>query len=178
MQIDGIGPYTPQNQTEAALWGRITSFVAQHGLHAFSRDPHIGGHITGSAFVLSPDRASVLLTHHRKLDLWLQLGGHCDGIADARFVALKEAYEESGLARIRLLSDAPFDIDIHDIPARADDPAHLHLDIRFLMQAEAGQPQVSEESHALAWVPLATLESYSTEPSLLRMRDKALVTAP
>lgn len=178
MQIDGIGTFHPATPAEADLWARIAAFVAQHGLHAFSRDPHIGGHITGSAFVLSPDGGSVLLTHHRKLDKWLQLGGHCDGIADARFTALKEAYEESGLARIALLSDAVLDVDIHDIPARGDEPAHLHHDIRFLLQAQAGAPQVSEESNDLAWVPLAELEQYSTEPSLLRMRDKAVLLVP
>lgn len=172
--IDGIGVFTPATPAEADHWARITSFVAEQGLHAFSRDPHIGGHITGSAFVLSPDRSAVLLTHHRKLDRWLQLGGHCDGIADARFVALKEAYEESGLARIRLLSGTVFDIDIHDIPARRDEPAHLHYDIRFLMQAEAGDPCVSDESNDLAWVTLTDLDRYSDEPSLIRMRDKAL----
>lgn len=172
MQTEGIGQFHPATKAEAACWSRITAFVAQQGLNAFSRNPHIGGHITGSAFVLSPDGASVLLTHHRKLDKWLQLGGHCDGIADVRFVAMKEAYEESGLARITCLSDTVFDVDIHEIPARGEEPAHLHLDIRYLMQARVGEPQVSDESHDLAWVPLADMESYSTEPSLLRMRNK------
>ncbi|CAN0163569.1 unnamed protein product [Chrysoparadoxa australica] len=112
---------------------------------------------------------SVLLTHHAKLNRWLQLGGHCDGIADARFVALKEAYEESGLSRIRLLSDAVFDVDIHEIPARGSEPAHLHYDVRFLMQAEAGKITASAESHALAWVPLADLSHHTRAESVLRM---------
>jgi len=128
--------------------------------------------VTGSAFVLSPDRQAVLLTHHRKLNRWLQLGGHCDGIADARFVAMKEAYEESGLARVRLLSQDVFDVDIHEIPARDPEPAHLHYDVRYLMVAEAGSVSVSSESLDLAWVPLADLERYSKADSVLRMRDR------
>ncbi|MCH2164994.1 MAG: NUDIX hydrolase [Marinovum sp.] len=139
---------------------------------AFSRDASIGGHITASAFVLSTDKSAVLLTHHKKLGLWLQLGGHCDGIADTGFVALKEAYEESGLIRIARVRDEILDVDIHDIPARKDEPAHLHYDVRFLFQAEAGEITVSDESHALAWVPLSNLESYTTEASILRMRDR------
>lgn len=172
MRIEGIGCFAPQTDRDRVEWDRIRAFSAQHGEAAFSRDPLIGGHVTGSAFVLSPDRRAVLLTHHAKLDRWLQLGGHCDGIADVRFVALKEAYEESGLSRIALLSDTVFDIDIHEIPARGAEPAHLHYDVRYLMQAQAGQIAVSAESKALAWVPLADLGQYTPSQSVLRMRDR------
>ncbi|MEC3860061.1 NUDIX hydrolase [Mesobacterium sp. TK19101] len=173
MQVDGIGAFAPRDARDAEVWHRIAGFVAAEP-RAFSRDPRIGGHVTGSAFILSPDGTSALLTHHRKLDMWIQLGGHCDGIADARFVALKEAYEESGLARLRLVSDAVFDVDIHEIPANPKDPAHLHYDVRFLMRAEAGKIAVSQESNDLAWVPLTRIEDFSREPSLLRMRDRVL----
>ena len=131
--------------------------------------------MTASAFVLSPEGTATLLTHHVKLDRWLQLGGHCDRIADTRYVAFKEAYEESGLARLRLLSDDVYDVDIHEIPPRSEEPAHLHYDIRYLMQAEAGEVRASSESHALAWVPLDKLDkldSYTDAPSVLRLRDR------
>lgn len=173
--LDGIGRFHPRDARDHEEWARLRAFVVKHGLHAFSRDASIGGHVTGSAFLLSRDGASVLLTHHRKLDRWLQLGGHCDGIADARFVALKEAYEESGLSRIALLSEAVFDIDIHQIPATSRDPAHLHYDLRFLMRAEAGEARASDESHALAWVPLDRLDAYTQATSVLRLRDRVLL---
>ncbi len=174
MRIDGIGRFVPQDARDREAWARLKSFCAAHGLQAFSRNPFIGGHVTGSGFVLSTDRKATALLHHRKLGRWLQPGGHCDGIADARFVALKEAYEETGLARIRLLSDEVFDLDIHEIPARGTEPAHLHYDVRFLMQAEAGRLVVSSESTGLEWVPLADTERFTTAQSLLRMCDKAL----
>ena len=172
MFIDGIGRFTAQDARDEAEWARLAAFCERQGLSAFSRDPFIGGHVTGSAFVLSEDGRAVLLTHHAKLDRWLQLGGHCDGLADVRFTALKEAYEESGLSRIALLSDDVFDVDIHPIPARGTEPEHLHYDVRFLMRAEAGALRVSGESEALAWVPLANLEEYTTEASVLRMRNR------
>jgi 8-oxo-dGTP pyrophosphatase MutT (NUDIX family) len=170
--IAGIGAFQAQDARDAECWARIRAFVRAQGAAAFSRDPLIGGHITGSALVLSPDGDAVLLTQHRKLDMWLQWGGHCDGIADARFVALKEAYEESGLARIALVSDQVLDVDIHEIPA-GKEPAHLHYDIRFLMRAEVGEIAVSEESHDLAWVPIDRVEAYTREPSVLRMLRRA-----
>ncbi|MFS4580094.1 NUDIX hydrolase [Phaeobacter sp. C3_T13_0] len=166
----GIGEFAPQTARDHQMWQRLTAFCAAEA-KAFERDPATG-HVTGSAFVLSPDLKSVLLTHHAKLDRWLQLGGHCDGIADACFTAWKEAYEESGLIRISLLSDKVFDIDIHEIPANTREDAHLHYDVRYLFRAEAGEIRASAESKALAWVPLVELSKYSSADSVLVLQDK------
>ncbi len=155
--LAGIGRFAPVDARDGDMWSRLVMFCRQEP-RAFGRDP-LTSHVTASAFVLSPDLSSVLLTHHAKLDRWLQLGGHCDGIQDACFTATKEAYEESGLSRIRLLTREVFDVDVHDIPASAKEPAHLHYDVRYLFVAEAGEPVASEESHALAWVPLDHLAS-------------------
>ncbi len=162
--LPGIGAYQPQDSRDQAMWAQLTTFVEREA-RAFDRDP-TKGHVTGSAFVLSPDYRSVLLTHHVKLNRWLQLGGHCDGIADAAFVATKEAYEESGLSRLRLVSAEVFDVDVHEIPANPREPAHLHYDVRYLFVAEAGALKVSPESHALAWVPLADLDHEGTAESV------------
>src|SRR6185369_5766902 len=84
------------------------------------------GHVTGSAWVVSSDRSSVLLTHHARLGRWLQLGGHADGETDPFAVALREAREESGMERFREPSGEspplPLDLDVHVIPARGDEP--------------------------------------------------------
>jgi 8-oxo-dGTP pyrophosphatase MutT (NUDIX family) len=131
------------------------------------------GHLTGSAWIVDRPRRRVLLTHHRKLDRWLQLGGHADGDADLLAVAVREAQEESGLASIRVLSPELFDVDVHLIPARREEPAHLHHDLRFLLEADGDEPLViSAESKDLAWVEIDRLPEYSTEESLLRMARK------
>ncbi len=172
--IDVLGQFHCLDDADRENWSRITDFVAEKGLAAFSRDPLIGGHVTGSAFVLNAAGTHVLLTHHAKLKQWLQLGGHCDGVADMRFTALREAYEESGLARVSFIAEEVFAVGIHDIPANAKEPAHIHYDIRFLMRAQAGEIQISDESLDLAWKPLAELEQHLKNPGVLGMRDRLL----
>ena len=132
------------------------------------------GHITGSAWLVNGAGTHTLLTHHRKLKMWLQLGGHSDGDPDTAAVALREAREESGLT-VRLLSDALFDVDVHPIPARKNDPEHHHYDVRFIMQVVGPEDfVVSQESLDLAWVPINSLTDYIREGTILRMRDKYL----
>jgi 8-oxo-dGTP pyrophosphatase MutT (NUDIX family) len=117
----------------------------------------------------------VLLTHHRKLGKWLQLGGHADGDPDLLAVALREAREESGLARLRALSPAPFDVDRHWIPERKSEPAHWHYDLRFLIEADPDEPLVvTHESRDLAWIELAQVPALNPEESLQRMVRKTL----
>ena len=130
------------------------------------------GHVTASSWVLSPDSSEVLLTHHRKLGIWVQLGGHVDGHSEILQAALREAQEESGISNIRPVSTELFDLDIHRIPENPKEAAHLHFDSRFLLQAETRIFQISYESLDLAWVPLVHIENYSQEPSILRMMDK------
>ena len=133
----------------------------------------VSGHLTGSAWVVSPDRAKVLLTHHRKLDKWLQLGGHADGESDLWAVAQKEALEETGLPAIRAVTRSIFDLDRHAIPAHAGVPAHFHYDLRFLFEADPAAPLlVSNESKDLAWVPLEKVSLLNPEESILRMIGK------
>ena len=87
---------------------------------------------------------------------------------------MREAREESGLD-VRALDDAIFDIDVHRIPARGREPAHLHFHVRFFVQAERDQFRVSDESHALAWVPAMGLDALTDEESVLRMAGKWVV---
>ena len=136
---------------------------------------HLPGHITGSAWITTRERDYVLLVHHAKLNRWLQPGGHADGDENVLRVALREAEEETGLQNFRIISELPFDVDIHVIPERKDFPAHQHYDVRFLMEASREERiVVSEESNDVKWIRLSELESYTTEESVLRMKAKLL----
>lgn len=134
------------------------------------------GHVTGSAWVVDPSRSRVLLTHHRKLGRWFQLGGHSDGDPDIVAVATREAEEESGLS-VTLLDPGIFDLDIHEIPARKADPAHFHFDVRFVFAADSEHFSVSAESNELAWVPVVDVARFTDEASMLRMQRKWLAFA-
>lgn len=131
------------------------------------------GHLTASAWIVDAARTRTLLTHHRKLDRWFQLGGHVDGEADLAAAALREAREESGLTRLRLVSPEIFDVDRHCIPARGAEPEHWHFDVRFLIEADPAEPLgISEESKDLAWVRLEEVAALNPSGSIARMVRK------
>jgi len=171
-----LGRYLERWPEDRPRIARVIEFVKAHE-DCFERSCR-EGHVTGSAWILSPDHRCVLLTHHRKLGRWLQLGGHSDGDADPLRVALREAREESGMHRFRPLPEegepVPLDVDVHVIPARQGEPAHCHFDVRFLLEAAPGQAFVAgEESHALRWVERARLGEFVNEESQLRMERRA-----
>ena len=189
-QIDAYERCWPEEVSTAR---RFAGFVREQA-DAFERHLEVG-HVTASAWVVDPTHTRTLLTHHRKLDAWLQLGGHTEGLEDVLAAALMEAHEESGLIDLEPVTlpmdqDAAaallggdsfllFDLGIHRIPARparADRPAepeHDHYDARFLVVATGALDYtVSDESHDLAWVGMDEVETLTTEVSMLRMREK------
>ncbi|HVU23152.1 MAG TPA: NUDIX hydrolase [Opitutus sp.] len=156
---------------EAAMVADTIAFVEAHGDCLWRSC--LPGHLTGSAWVVDAVRTRTLLTHHRKLDKWLQLGGHADGDPDLLAVALREAREESGVKRLRAVSLEVFDVDRHWIPARGDVPGHYHYDLRFMIEADPAEPlAISDESHDLAWVEIARVTALNPEESMARMVRK------
>ena len=169
MLPDLLRAYQERSPDERATVQRFKDLLSRHP-NCFHRDCW-AGHITASAWIVDPTGERVMLTHHRKLDRWLQPGGHSDGDPDSLAVALREAEEETGLD-VRPVSRAVFDIDIHPIPERGPEPEHAHYDVRFALISRDTDYTVSDESHDLAWVPLARLRDYTDEESVLRMARK------
>ncbi|MEO8084610.1 MAG: NUDIX domain-containing protein [Ardenticatenales bacterium] len=157
-----LAGHRPADDAEAADLAAIRSFVAASDA-PFDRRT-LPGHLTGSAFIIDT-RTRLLMVHHRRLGLWLQLGGHADFETDAAVVAMREAVEESGLVDLRFHEalrtpdgrPALLDVDVHAIPAFGAEPPHVHFDLRFLMTTDqpdriSHQPS---ESHGLEWLSLA-----------------------
>ncbi|BBC93787.1 NUDIX hydrolase [Streptomyces griseofuscus] len=126
------------------------------------------GHVTASALVIDPERGRVLLTLHRKLRMWLQMGGHCEpGDATVAAAALREATEESGMAGLTLLPGGPVRLDRHPIPA----PCHWHYDVQYAALAPSGAvAAISDESLDLRWFPYDEVASVADE-SVVRLLD-------
>jgi 8-oxo-dGTP pyrophosphatase MutT (NUDIX family) len=168
-----VRAYRPFDERERGMRDRLVVFLEAHGLRAFDR-AHPPGHVTASAWIVDPERTHAVLLHHRKLDRWLQLGGHVDGDPDVRRAALREAREESGLRTLRLISDDLYDIDVHRIPARGAEPEHDHYDLRFALEADPREPlRGNEESHAVRWIALDDLEQYAVDDSVRRLAVKS-----
>lgn len=135
----------------------------------------LAGHFTASAWLVDAGGTRTLLTHHRKLGLWLQPGGHADGDRDLARSALREAKEESGLPGLRV-GPLIFDLDRHRIPEHKGVPEHWHYDVRFVVSAGDDETfVVSDESHALAWREIGDVAADdSMDASLRRMARKWL----
>jgi 8-oxo-dGTP pyrophosphatase MutT (NUDIX family) len=174
--LDWLDRYGKRYPEEAENVERVEALVRERR-DCFDRTC-LPGHITASAWIVSSDHHRFLLTHHRKLNRWLQLGGHTDGDSDVRAAALREAREESGIGEFEVLLDdlelPLIDVDIHPIPAIGDEPHHDHYDMRFLLVAQRDASlRISPESHDLRWFEHALLEELIDETSLLRLGRKA-----
>ncbi len=166
-----LDAYAARWPDETEVVGRFREFLASGEILQGKANP--ARHITASTWIIDAAHTEALLTHHAKLNKWVQLGGHTDEGEPWAEAALREAREESGLSKLRFVDEELFDLDIHEIPARADTPAHWHYDLRFLIEADPAESlTISEESRDLAWVPLDRLGDYTEEESQHRMARK------
>ena len=169
-------------EVELKTIGRFFDFLEKYD-DCFERS-NLFGHITGSAMVIAPDQSRVVLTLHKKLGKWLQLGGHSDGNPLTWQVARNEVEEESGLKNFFLLNPLdirstsipettlPFDFDIHVIPAKKDVQEHLHFDVRYLFVAKEEDLQISDESDDLKWFTFNDVLQVTDEISTIRQLKK------
>lgn len=162
-----VAGFAAPDAEQAADQERILKFLDVHpdALHRTC----LKGHLTASCLLLDAGRERVLLHHHRKLDLWLQFGGHADGEGDLASVARRELLEESGITPASF-GPTPFDLDIHPIPAHKSEPAHEHLDVRYLAIAPLNAQFVaSSESKSLRWFTAPEAHAMGLDQSLERM---------
>ena len=160
----------PGDPTMERFRSDVLSFAAAHpdALHRSC----VEGHLTGSALVLDHSGQRVLLMHHRKLQRWLQPGGHADGEANLAATALREASEETGIVGLRIAVPA-LDVDIHRV-APPTEPPHDHLDVRFLVVAPPDAVIVgNHESTELKWVAPDELVAHGADLGLVRLVSAA-----
>lgn len=171
--IEKLQSYRTDDEIEESDRIKIIKFIQKYG-DCFERSQPLG-HITGSCWLENYDGTKFLLTKHKKLKIWLQLGGHADGDNDIIRVSMKEACEESGLENIELVLTDIFDLGVHLIPQYKNVPPHYHYDIRFLLRASNSNENIiiSDESTDLGWfsdIPKDNPEEVNRD--LIRMMRK------
>jgi ADP-ribose pyrophosphatase YjhB (NUDIX family) len=171
--MDLLNEYIPEDNLEKEYKNHIIDFVLKNS-DIFGKDNKLG-HITGSSCIVSKDGEKVLLTHHNKLNRWLQPGGHTEIdelIADASH---SEAFEETGLRSLKLFNNKIFDIDVHVIPQNQKEQEHFHYDIRFMFLADNEEDLcISTESKDLRWFKLDEAYQNADNHSIKRMILKTL----
>jgi 8-oxo-dGTP pyrophosphatase MutT (NUDIX family) len=174
--LAALAEHAADDDDEARDVERVAAFVRRHA-EPFDRRL-VEGHLTGSALVVSAAGGHVLLLRHRKLQRWLQPGGHAaPGERSGETVALREAREETGIDSLALHPRAarPLDVDVHEIPARGAEPAHAHLDLRYLLMApeDASARRCLDETDDLRWFAWHELDALDLDPGLRRALAKA-----
>lgn len=142
--------YGDKEESNKEIAKEMEDFMCDE-LDAFERT-NKSRHFTASAWIITDDNERALITHHKKLGLKLQLGGHCDGDFNVLRVALREALEEGGIPNLSFCEEI-FDLDIHIIPGNKKEDSHSHYDVRFLFKVpKDSEFIISEESTKLEWI--------------------------
>ena len=162
-----VEAYIPSNEQEEQDRALLLRWI-DSGADILTRENQVA-HLTVSAWVMSPDRKSVLMAYHNLYDSWAWLGGHADGEADLLAVALREAEEESGVERVSVVSDEILSIETLCVEGHEKRgkyvPCHLHLNVTYLLEADPGLPLrvKSDENSAVAWITVEDIPEKSTE---------------
>lgn len=167
-----LSAYLPSEARERAFRERMLGLLGSEA--PTSRRQFEPGHLTASAFVLSPEGDALLLILHKKLQIWVQPGGHIEPADQSlEAAARREVSEEVGVPLLEQGSTPSiFDLDIHAIPPRKDEPSHEHFDVRFCFRATTRDFVASDEVTQAAWVKLSEIERLTSDLSVLRAARK------
>ena len=177
-----IADFTPRDGREEAERRAMLALVAQHGDALLSRSFELA-HFTSSSIIVSRDRQKTLMAYHKIYQSWAWTGGHNDGDADFLAVALREAREETGIRTLAPLRDGPASVEVLPVWAHVKRgawvPSHLHLNVSYLFEADEHEPlRVAEdENSAVGWLPVAQLDQYVSEPTMLPIYRRLLARA-
>ena len=164
-QVDRFVPSNEQEERDKAILLRWLD----SGENILTRENEVA-HLTASAWVVNPDRTSVLMAYHNLYDSWAWLGGHADGESDLLAVALREAAEESGIAEVCVVTHEILSIEILCVEGHEKRgkyiPSHLHLNVTYLLEADSSQSLSvkADENSAVAWIAVEDIPKKSTEP--------------
>lgn len=166
--MEDIAAYVPYNEQEEKDREHILAFLKAND-DAFLRENRTA-HMTASAWIVNRDRTRVLMCYHKIYDSWSWTGGHADGDTDLLRVALKEAGEETGITRVRPVSEEIYSLEVLTVDGHEKRgeyvSGHLHMNVTYLLEADDTEElsACEEENSGVRWFSLDEALRASTEP--------------
>ena len=168
--IKQLEEYIPYNEQEATDLSVMLNF-AKNNPDALYRENRVA-HFAVSAWVVNPRRTKVLMIYHNIYNSWSWVGGHADGDSDLLSVAVKETAEETGLEKLRRISNGIFSVNTLAVERHIKKGrfvnSHLHLDVEYLFEADDSLPlRIREdENSAVGWIEIDRLDDFVTEEKM------------
>jgi 8-oxo-dGTP pyrophosphatase MutT (NUDIX family) len=167
--------FSPEADTRARTSRALVLSLLADTASPLARLQYSPGHLTASGVVLTRDAGRLLLVFHQGLRRWLQPGGHVeptdDSIVDA---ARREVREETGILADDRMAPVVVGVDVHDIPARGNEPRHCHFDLMFRFVAAPGARLAAPEGGKAVWCPVDQLASYEVDRPLIEAVHRAV----
>ena len=174
-----IADFVPRDGREAAERQTMLEMAARFGDSLLTRE-NSAMHMTASSIIVSRDRTQTLMAFHRIYNSWAWTGGHADGETDFEAIARREAQEETGISGLRRLGNGAASVEILPVWAHVkrgkDVGSHLHLNVSYLFEADESLPLriAQEENSAVGWIPVAQLERYVSEATMIPIYRRLL----
>ncbi len=171
--LEQLLTYRAADSIEEANVARVVKLLTT-APEPFSRSKFEPGHITASCYIVDGE-GRLLLHHHKRLQRWLQMGGHVDGSEQPIEAARREGWEESGLEDL-VIDEEILDVDVHPIPASKGDPLHHHFDVRYVARTASPLSITikADESNELAWFTMERAATMMDAPESARVIQKLL----
>ena len=166
--IDKLENYKPYNEQEDADRGEILRQLKSFP-DIFTRE-NLNAHMTASSWIVNPARTKVLMVYHNIYDSWSWTGGHADGETDLLAAALREAKEETGITKVRPVTEDIYSLEILTVDGHVKHgkyvSSHLHLNVTFLLEADEDEilHKKDDENSGVAWFGLDEAILASSEP--------------
>lgn len=170
--------YVPYNEQEENDKEMMLEYINTYD-DVLTRDNR-ACHFTASSWIVNKNRTKVLMIYHKLYNSWAWTGGHCDGDDDTLHVALKEATEETGVEKFKILSDGVYSIEIASVDAHVKRgkyvPTHLHLNISYLLEAdENAKLKIKEdENSGVRWFDINDVKNITSEPKMIPIYTKLI----